>query len=77
MTAELRVINAAPVGNGVVELLEHYLDRARDGEFSSAFVVFVDREGVSGSSHSEIHCISTMIGAMERAKWDLIQDTHS
>lgn len=77
MTAEIHVIQPPQADKSVVDLLEHYLERARAGEFGVFMVVFMDRDGFTGSSHSLLPCVSTIVGAIERAKWDLIQEAHA
>jgi len=68
MATELRVIPSAPEGESVVDLLENTLERARAGEFSCLAVVYVDREGCSGSGWSRVTVLSSLIGALEYAK---------
>lgn len=72
MAADIRVISCAPEGIGVVELLEQMLERAREGEFSSVALAYVDRDGVTGSGWSKLHGTATMIGALEFTKASMI-----
>lgn len=75
MTAEIHAINFPPADKSVIDLLEHYLERARAGAFAELMVIFMDRDGCTGSSHSYMPNVSAMVGGMERAKWDLIQES--
>lgn len=66
-----------PEGDGVVEMLERYLERAKAGEFSQMFIAYSDREGSSGAANTPLCSGSLLIGAIERGKFDLIKSLHS
>jgi hypothetical protein len=72
--AELHVINAAPVDATVVTYLEHLLARARQGEFSAVAVAYVNRDGSTGSGHSDQHSLATMVGAVACLQTKLLAD---
>lgn len=67
-------IPAEPPGEGVVEILEEALERARNGEFSSVTVVWVLRDGACGDRHSFLPNTSTMLGAMLRCLLGIAMD---
>ncbi len=53
-----------PEADGVIEILEEAILRARRGQYSAICIVNVDREGATGGAHSLLHNRATMIGAM-------------
>lgn len=72
---ELHVINAEPAGQVVVRVLKDALVRARNGEISSVAIALVERDGGAQWDWSHAPNISTLIGAVERMKADLIRST--
>lgn len=70
---DLSVIDAEPLGGSIIAILEEALLKAQRGELSSAAVAFVHRDGVVGWNWSEAPNTSTLIGAIERMKADLIR----
>lgn len=72
---DLHVLNAEPPGQAVVKVLQDALARARKGELSSVAVALVERDGTSQWDWSMAPNISTLIGAVERMKADLIRST--
>lgn len=73
MAATIHVIPSAPEGLGVVDLLEDTLARAREGEFSSLCVVYVDRDGCTGHGFSELHSTAAMLGALARTSHAILE----
>jgi hypothetical protein len=71
---DLRVIDAEPPGQAVVKVLKDALARARKGEISSVAVALVERDGTADWNWSRVPNNSTLIGAIERMKADLIRD---
>lgn len=74
MTAQIHIVKEADPNPTVTAMLENYLERARAGEFASMVVVFMDRDGCTGASHSTVPSVSALVGGMERAKFDLIEE---
>lgn len=71
---DLRVIDAEPVGQSIVKVLEHMLERALDDQLSSVAIAVVERDGAVDWKWSQAPNSSTMLGAIERMKADLIRD---
>lgn len=61
-----------PPGEGVVEYLEVLLERARAGEISAIAAATVYRDGSTGSGYSVLPNTSTMLGAIERLKYKIL-----
>lgn len=59
-------IHPEPSGQGIVELLEHLLARAKAGEFSSLSVAYVYRDASVGCSWSRLPNQILMLGAISR-----------
>lgn len=72
MPADLKVIDAEPLGAGVKERLEHVMELASKGEISSLAIAWVNRDGSPGWRWSHAPNTSTLIGAIERLKIDMI-----
>lgn len=70
--AELRAIDPEPLGKSVIDVLEHVLAKAKAGELSSVAVAYIHRDAAPGWNWSEVPNSSTLIGAIERLKHDLI-----
>lgn len=66
MTAELRVLTAEPLGEGIVELLERYLEDAKAGKLSSLAIAAVDREGCMDCGWSLAPPAGLLMGAIAR-----------
>lgn len=71
---ELRVINAEPVDQAVVEYAEHILARAKTGEFSAIAFAYVYRDGTTGSGFSPQHNLATSVGAVACLKAKLLRE---
>ncbi len=69
----LSVIQPEPRADGVVELLEHLLEKARNGEISSLCTAYVYRDGYSGHQRSAVPHFSILLGAIERMKYELLK----
>ncbi|MDB5707868.1 MAG: hypothetical protein JWN66_4984 [Sphingomonas bacterium] len=66
MTNELRVITAEPPGEGVIDLLEAALERAKKREISSIALALVDRDGCCESGWSFAPSQTILVGAISR-----------
>lgn len=62
--ADLVPLDAEPPGEGVVALLEQWLDMARAGRLSSVAIAGVYRDGDTGDGWSRLHSLPTQIGAV-------------
>lgn len=71
--ADLRVIDADPVGQGIVERLEQVLEWAHNDELSSVAIAVVRRDGSPDWHWSRPPNQSTLIGAVERMKLAMIR----
>lgn len=67
------VLDAEPVGESVVKLLENIMLRAQKGELSSVAIAVVERDGTADWDWSQAPNTSTLIGSVERMKADLIR----
>ena len=72
--ADLRVIDAAPVSKSIIEVLEEALEKAKNDDLSSVAIAWIYRDGAPGWNWSETPNTSTMIGAIERLKADIIRN---
>lgn len=72
MPADLKVIEAEPLGKGVAERLGHVMGLAVKGEVSSVAIAWVNRDGSPGWHWSTAPNTSTLVGAIERMKFDMI-----
>lgn len=64
-----------PVGTSVLEMVEYVRDKTEKGEIGQVLIVTLDRAGAPDWWHSKLYNISTMIGALERAKHALLKLT--
>lgn len=64
--AELRVLDAEPPGQGVVERLEEALEKARAGEISSIALAVVYRDGSVSGSWSDAPNRMLLLGSLSR-----------
>lgn len=71
---KLRVIEAEPLGENVIERLKEALEKAEAGEVSSIAIALVYRDGSSGRSWSNAPGLSALIGATARLEAALIRD---
>lgn len=65
------------VEDTVLEMLEYIRTKTEKGEIGQIMVITLNREGLPDWWHSEIYNISTLIGALERAKMSLIRLTEN
>lgn len=72
--ADLRVIEAEPVGPDVVEHLEEALEQARKGELSSVAIATVYRDGTTSRAWSSAPSLSLLIGSVARLEAALIRE---
>lgn len=71
--AELKVLDAEPVGADVIEKLEEALALARENRLSAVALATVDRAGMAGNSWSKTPSLSTLIGSVARLQAALIR----
>jgi hypothetical protein len=64
MSAELKVLQAEPLGNDLVIVLEEALEMARDGRLSSVAVCGVFRDGCTWQMHSDAPSAGLMIASL-------------
>lgn len=67
------VTRTAIKSEGCVKTLENMLERAKSGELTGVAVAGVDAEGFSYSAYEGGENIATLIGAVERLKYRLLQ----
>lgn len=72
MTAELRKIDAEPLGTQVVERLEETMAAAKRGELSSVAIAVVYRDGSTGTCWSEAPSIGLLIASTTRLQHRLL-----
>jgi hypothetical protein len=72
--AEVRVLEAEPVGADVITKLEEALEQARKGEFSSVALAVVHRDGTVNRSWSKAPSLSLLIGSVARLEAALIRE---
>lgn len=65
---KLRVIDAEPMGEGIIERLEWALEMAKDGKLSSVAIAVVERDGSPDWRWSDAPNVSLLIGSIERMK---------
>lgn len=70
---KLHVIDAEPLGTGIVEHLEDALQMAREGKLSSVGLAVVYRDGSTGTSWSELPSIGLLIAATTRLQNRLLK----
>lgn len=70
---KLSVIDSIPPSDEIIPYLEGVLERAKAGEFAAVAVVFVDREGSTGSGWTSIKTMATMVGGVEALKHTLVR----
>lgn len=73
MKGELRVINAEPLGESIIPLLEQALEQARAGELSSVALAKVYRDGSGGHAYSHAPSAGLLIGTITRMQAALIR----
>lgn len=73
MTDKLRVIDAEPLGEDVVQKLEEALVEARAGKLSSVAVAVVYRDGCTGTSWSNPPSIGLLLAAATRLQYRLLK----
>ncbi|RDC59804.1 hypothetical protein HME9302_00025 [Alteripontixanthobacter maritimus] len=73
MTAELHKLDCEPPTEGITELLEDMIEQNEAGKLSSLAFSVVYRDGTTGSGHSFMPSVSTMIGGVELLKEKLIR----
>lgn len=71
--AELRVIDAEPIGEDAAARLEEALEQVRNGAVSSVGLALVYRDGSTGTCWSEAPSIGTLIGAVARLQHRLLK----
>lgn len=71
--ADLKVLDAEPLGEDVVAKLEEVLKRAHAGELSSVAIATVYRDGSTGRSWSTAPSMSLLIGSVVRLEAALIR----
>ncbi len=71
--ANLRTIDAEPLGEDVIARIEEVLELARKGEFSSVAIASVYRDGSTGKSWSAAPSLSLLIGSVARMQAALIR----
>lgn len=74
MTARLVPIQPEPEVVGLEQMIAELRERGESGELSAVMVVTLSREGTPDWFHTRIPMYSAMLGAMERAKFALIQE---
>ena len=71
--AEVRVLDAEPVGEDVVAKLEEALEQARQGQISSVAIAVVYRSGETNRSWSKPPSLSLLIGSVAKLEAALIR----
>jgi hypothetical protein len=71
----LTVIEAQPTGEGIVELLAEVAAAAEAGKVSSIACAVVYRDGSPDWVVSDLPCISTMLGTIDRMHFTILQGT--
>lgn len=71
--AELKVLEAEPVGADVIDKLEEALTQAREGRISSVAIATVERDGTTNRSWSTAPSLSLLIGSVTRLQAALIR----
>ena len=74
MTAELRAIDAEPIGQSIIPLLEQALEQARNGELSAVSLAKVYRDGCGGHAYSFLHSAGLMVGTIARMQYAIMKD---
>jgi hypothetical protein len=69
----LHVLDAEPIGKGVISLLEDALQAAKAGEVSSVALALVRRDGTMGQAWSDAPSLSCLVGAVTRMQFALLQ----
>lgn len=71
--AELKVLDAEPIGEDVIAKLEEALAEAREGRLSSVAIATVERDGTTNRSWSTAPSMSLLIGSVARLQAALIR----
>lgn len=74
MSAELRAIDAEPLGESIIPLLEQALEQARNGELSSVALAKVYRDGCGGHAYSHLPSAGLMVGTIARMQAIIMRD---
>jgi hypothetical protein len=72
MMADVKVIDAEPLGKGIIEVLDFFRAMAERGELSSLAVATVLRDGSPQWKWSHAPNTSTLLGSVERMKHAMI-----
>lgn len=75
MIKTLSVIPSFEPDTDVVARLEEVLERAKSGDVSMVAIATVERDGAAQWCFSYLSNTSTMLGAIERMKHQIIQKT--
>lgn len=70
----LHVIPCEPLGESVIERLEHVLSEAREGKVSSVAIAWVDRSGCANETWSYAASTGTLIGAIHALAYRLVKE---
>lgn len=70
---KLTVLEAEPLGAGIIERLERALEMAKRGELSSIAIALVYRDGCAGSVYSEPPSMTALIGSIARLQYRLMR----
>lgn len=73
MKADVKVIDAEPLGTDVIAKLEEALDFARKGQISSVGLAVVYRDGSTGTSWSQAPSVGLLIAAATRLQHRLLR----
>ena len=64
-----------PDGSGVMEALNDALEMAQGGSVSMVAVTIIERDGCATFIRSKVHNRSSLIGAMQRHQFRLLQES--
>lgn len=71
--ADVQVIDAEPLGEGIIKRLEWALALANEGKLSSVAIAVVLRDGSPDWRWSEAPNVSLLVGVTERLKFAMIK----
>lgn len=71
--AELRKLDAEPLGRGIDGLIDQLREYHEAGQLSGVAVAVVFRDGTTYRGFSDLPNSSTMLGAVERLRYALVR----
>lgn len=69
---DLRAIDCEPPSDLIQDTIDQLIELHREGRLSAVAVAMVYRDGSTGSGHSRLHSIATMIGSLARLQHRLL-----